>query len=87
LTKLSEPNVQFDLLLTDVVMPGINGRELADRAKAIRPHIKVLFMTGYSQDAIVHQGRLDPDIELIEKPFGSVTLATRVRSVLDADLI
>jgi PAS domain S-box-containing protein len=87
LTKLSEPNLQFDLLLTDVVMPGVNGRELADQAKAIRPHIKVLFMTGYSQDAIVHQGRLDPDVELIEKPFGSVTLAARVRSVLDADVI
>jgi CheY-like chemotaxis protein len=78
--------LQFDLLLTDVVMPGLNGRELADRAKAIRPHIKVLFMTGYSQDAIFHQGRLDPNIELIEKPFGSVALATRVRAVLDANL-
>jgi PAS domain S-box-containing protein len=87
LTKLSEPELQLDLLLTDVVMPGINGRELADRAKAMRPHIKILFMSGYSQDAIVHQGRLDPDIELIEKPFGSVTLAARVRSVLDADVI
>jgi CheY-like chemotaxis protein len=87
LTKLSEPNLQLDLLLTDVVMPGINGRELADQAKAIRPHIKVLFMTGYSQDAIVHQGRLDPDIELIEKPFGRTTLAARVRSMLDADII
>ena len=86
LTKLSEPNLQFDLLLTDVVMPGLNGRELADRSKAIRPHIKVLFMTGYSRDAIFHEGRLDPNIELIEKPFGSVALATRVRAVLDADL-
>jgi len=44
-------------------------------------------MTGYSQDTIVHQGRLDPEIELIEKPFGSATLAARVRSVLDAEVI
>jgi len=87
LTKLSEPNLWVDLLLTDVVMPGVNGRELANQAKSIRPQIKVLFMTGYSQDAITHQGRLDPDVELIEKPFGSVTLAARVRSVLDADII
>jgi PAS domain S-box-containing protein len=86
LTKLVEPDLGIDLLLTDVVMPGINGRELADQAKTIRPRIRVLFMTGYSQDAIVHQGRLDSDIELIEKPFGSATLAARVRSVLDAEV-
>ena len=62
----------------------MNGRELANRARVLQPNIRILFMTGYSQDAIVHQGRLDPDIELIEKPFGRDTLAVRVRAMLDA---
>ncbi len=84
LEALAQSNVPIDLLLTDVVMPGLNGRELAIRAAAIQRGIKVLFMTGYSQDAIVHQGQLDPGVELIEKPIRREILAARVRSVLDA---
>ena len=84
LTVVAQSNVRIDLLVTDVVMPGINGRELANRARTFRPNLRVLFMTGYSQDAIVHQGRLDPDIELIEKPFRRDTLAARVRAMLDS---
>lgn len=83
---ITQSNMRVDLLLSDVVMPGINGRELANRARALQPNIRVLFMTGYSQDAFVHQGRLDPDIELIEKPFRSERLATRVRAMLDAEM-
>jgi PAS domain S-box-containing protein len=86
LAIITQEDLRIDLLLTDVVMPGINGRELADQAKAIQPNIKVLFMTGYSQDAIVHQGRLDPGIELIEKPFRRDALVVRVRAVLDSGL-
>jgi CheY-like chemotaxis protein len=71
------------LLLTDVVMPGMNGRKLADEARQRRPDLKVLYMTGYSRNAIVHQGRLDPGVELIQKPFSSEQLSTMVRKVLD----
>jgi CheY-like chemotaxis protein len=84
LTVVAQSDVRIDLLLTDVVMPGVNGRELANRARTFRPNLRILFMTGYSQDTIVHQGRLDPDIELIEKPFRRDTLAARVRAMLDS---
>ncbi len=77
---------RVDLLLTDVVMPGMNGRELSNQARALAPGIKILFMSGYSEDAITAQGRLDPDVELIEKPFSPQELAARVRVMLDADI-
>jgi PAS domain S-box-containing protein len=86
LAIITQADLRIDLLLTDVVMPGMNGRELADRARVMMPNIRVLFMTGYSQDAIVHQGRLDPDIELLEKPFRSESLAVRVRAILDTEI-
>lgn len=75
------PDVQ--LIFTDVVMPGINGRTLADRALARRPDLKILFTTGYTPDAIVHDGRLDEDVTLIQKPFTAAQLARKVREVLD----
>ena len=74
----------IDLLLTDVVMPGMNGRELADAAVLSRPGLKVLFMTGYSRNAIVHQGRLDPGVSLIQKPFSQTLLAMRIRKMLSS---
>jgi two-component system NtrC family sensor kinase len=74
----------IDLLLTDVVMPEMNGRKLADEAKRRQPKLKVLFMTGYSRNAIVHQGRLDPGVNLIQKPLTHDQLANTVRKVLDA---
>jgi CheY-like chemotaxis protein len=80
---LERPEIHIDLLLTDVVLPGMNGRELARRAQVIRPGLKVLFMTGYSRNAIVHQGRLDPDVELIQKPITQDQLANRIRALLD----
>jgi signal transduction histidine kinase len=72
-----------NLLLTDVIMPGKNGRKLAEEARAENPSLKVLYMTGYSRNAIVHQGRLDPDVELIQKPLTSEQLAAAVRKLLD----
>jgi DNA-binding response OmpR family regulator len=72
-----------NLLLTDIVMPGINGRELGKRAQAMRPGLPVLYMTGYSRNAIVHQGRLDEGVELLQKPVGQAQLAARIRALLD----
>jgi PAS domain S-box-containing protein len=72
-----------DLLFTDVGLPTINGRELATLARERRPHLKVLFTTGYARNAIVHHGRLDPGIQMIGKPFAHGELAAKVRQVLD----
>jgi len=74
---------RIDLLFSDVVLPGRTGRMLADEAATVRPRLKVLFTTGYSRNAIVHHGRLDPGVRLLQKPFTFDQLATRVREVLD----
>jgi PAS domain S-box-containing protein len=79
-----QQNTRIDLLLTDVVLPGMNGRELSRKAQSLRPGLKVLFMTGYSRNAIVHQGRLDADVELIQKPITQDQLSARMRTLLDA---
>jgi CheY-like chemotaxis protein len=70
------------LLLTDVVMPEMNGRKLADAALQRQPRLKVLFTTGYTPNAVVHGGVLDPGVELLTKPFTLEQLATKVRAVL-----
>ena len=74
----------LELLLTDIVMPGgLNGRELAERATRMRPGLRVLYTSGYTENAIVHQGRLDPGIDLLSKPYRRRDLARKVRTVLD----
>jgi signal transduction histidine kinase/ActR/RegA family two-component response regulator len=75
--------VDIQLLITDVVMPEMNGRELAERLSAIRPNLKCLYMSGYTADVIAHRGILDEGLNFIQKPFGSDDLAARVRQVLD----
>jgi CheY-like chemotaxis protein len=71
-----------DLLFTDVVMPGMSGRQLADQAMALRPDLKVVFTSGYTENAIVHHGRLDPGVHLLSKPYRREDLARRLREVM-----
>ena len=71
-----------DLLLTDVIMPGLNGRELADRLLAERPGLRCLFMSGYSADAIARRGEMDDDVHLLRKPFTAAELTRRVAALL-----
>jgi CheY-like chemotaxis protein len=71
------------LLLTDVIMPGMNGRELANRITALRPEIKVIYMSGYTENAIGHNGMLEEGIILLQKPFTLPAMKAKVREVLD----
>jgi signal transduction histidine kinase len=74
----------IDLLFTDIVMPGgMNGRQLAEEAKKQRPNLKVLYTTGYTANAIIHNGRLDANVELISKPYTYEALGRKIRAVLD----
>ena len=78
-----EAGQRVDLLFTDVVMPEMSGRLLADRLLALKPDLKVLFTTGYTRNAIVHNGVLDSGTQLLPKPFSIDDLASKVRSILD----
>jgi len=81
---LLEAGEEVDLLFTDVVMPGaLRSPELAQRARILRPRVGVLFTSGYTENAIVHGGRLDPGVELLGKPYTREQLARRVRQILD----
>jgi signal transduction histidine kinase/CheY-like chemotaxis protein len=82
--RLIERAGRIDLLFTDVVLEGgVTGADVVRQAVLLRPALKVLFTTGYARDAIVHQGRIDPGVQLITKPFTYAELARRVRDVLD----
>jgi hypothetical protein len=77
---------KIDLLLTDVVLQGIGGREIAVQARARRPRIKVLFTSGYTDDVILQHRLLEDDVALLSKPFSRESIACKVREVLDAAL-
>jgi len=81
--RIIEGGAQPDLLFTDVVMPEMSGRELAQVLQQARPKMKVLFTTGYTRNAIVHNGVLDPGTHLLSKPFNIEDLAAKIRSLLD----
>jgi two-component system, cell cycle sensor histidine kinase and response regulator CckA len=73
----------IDLLLTDVIMPGMSGRELAAALRTSRPGASALYMSGYTDDAIIHHGVLEPGLAFLQKPFPLEALARKVREVLD----
>lgn len=83
LDLLRDPSARVHLMLTDVVMPGMNGRELARSAANLRPDLKIIYMTGYSRNAVTHHGRLDPHLDVLQKPITQSELATRLRDALD----
>ncbi len=73
----------IDLLITDVIMPGLNGRQLAMQLTEQRPDLRVLFTSGYAEDVVVHHGVLDPNVHFIGKPYSLASLSTKIRSILD----
>jgi PAS domain S-box-containing protein len=80
--KILQSKKRIDLLVTDVGLPGLNGRQLADHARERRPGLKVLFITGYAENATLANGFLDPGMEMITKPFAVETLATKIRTMI-----
>ncbi|HEY2329276.1 MAG TPA: response regulator, partial [Verrucomicrobiae bacterium] len=85
LTLAHQPTTgHIDLLFTDVVMPHMSGKELADRVRALFPQTKILFTSAYTEGAIVHQGVLNEGVALLQKPFTPSALADKVREILDA---
>ena len=80
--KVLAKSDDIKLVITDVVMPGMNGRALADEIDRRWPHLKVIFTTGYTRDAIVHDGVLDPGVQVIAKPFTLEALSAKIAAVL-----
>jgi CheY-like chemotaxis protein len=81
--KVLESKQRIDLLVSDVGLPGLNGRQLADHARLMRPHLKVLFITGYAEQAAIASGFLAPGMEMITKPFAIEDLAVRIREIIE----
>ena len=85
--RLLQSNARVDLLITDVGLPGgLNGRQMADAARRTRPELKVLFITGYAENAVIGHGQLEPGMHVLAKPFAMETLASKIRSVLASDM-
>jgi DNA-binding response OmpR family regulator len=83
--SILQSGARIDLLITDVGLPGgLNGRQIADAARTLRPELKVLFITGYAQNAAVGGEDLDPGMQVMTKPFGMDALAARIRAMIEA---
>ncbi|MDY6904727.1 MAG: transporter substrate-binding domain-containing protein [Thermodesulfobacteriota bacterium] len=85
ITLAGESARDIDLLITDVIMPEMNGRELADQLNLLHPRLRVLYMSGYTANVIAHHGVLDEGVHFLQKPFSKRDIAIRVREALDSD--
>jgi CheY-like chemotaxis protein len=82
--KVLQSDAKIDLLITDVGLPGgMNGKQMADAARVSRPDLKVLFITGYAENAAISNGHLEPGMHVMSKPFAMESLATRIRSIIE----
>jgi CheY-like chemotaxis protein len=81
--KLLSADRHIDLLVTDVGLPGMNGRQLADAARATRPGLQVLFITGYAENAVLNHGHLEPGMHVVTKPFAMEVLASRIKDLVN----
>jgi CheY-like chemotaxis protein len=82
--QILRSSARIDLLVTDVGLPGLNGRQVADAARTYRPDLKVLFITGYAESAAMAHGFLAPGMELVTKPFAVDALAARIREMISS---
>ena len=83
--RVLQTDARIDLLITDVGLPGgVNGRQVADAARITRPELKVLFITGYAENAVVGNGHLDAGMQVITKPFAMSALGARVREIIES---
>ena len=83
--KVLRSDARIDLLISDVGLPGgMNGRQVADAGRALRPGLKVLFITGYAENAVVGNGHLEPGMHVLTKPFAMDALASRIRAIVEA---
>jgi CheY-like chemotaxis protein len=81
--KILRSDARIDLLITDVGLPGgMNGRQVADAARQLRPDLKVLFITGYAENAVVANGHLEPGMQVMTKPFAMETLGSRIKDLI-----
>jgi DNA-binding response OmpR family regulator len=80
--KILQSPERIDLLVSDIGLPGLNGRQLAEAARAQRPDLKVLFITGYAENAAMANGFLEPGMEMVTKPFAVDALAARIRDMI-----
>jgi YesN/AraC family two-component response regulator len=83
IVKGVQSDVRIDVMLTDVVMPGMGGKRVAELIRATRPKLRVVYMSGYTDASIVHHGILDSGVAFVQKPFATETLLRKIREVLD----
>ena len=83
--RVLESDARVDLLITDVGLPGMNGRQMADAARRARPDLKVLFITGFAENAVLGDGRLEHGMHILTKPFEMSALGARIKELIEND--